>query len=635
MLLLSSLLGPDNAPAALPSAQVASGGPAEATACSTTPGEAANLLAGSGVTAGGVTAGGGSNAVASGLASFDFFSNYGSYMPRVHCLQKADGSPDWLWIGIYGVTLVAIVGGYLKMFFFWRRQYRAEKPEDRNTKLMDLAYIFLWCAVCGYGMSLVLLFWPGYRLLVVFHLILIFFTWRFVYSIDDLKVSLSAKRLHRELVESYQNRAEELEKLVTQRTAELNQARLEAEASGQAKSQFLANMSHEIRTPMTAILGFTDLLADTHLSEARRGEHIDTIRRNGQHLINVVNDILDLSKIEAGKMPVERVPCDAVRIAEEVVELLTPKATEKGLSLVIERKRPLEEQILGDPMRIRQVLMNLLGNALKFTNAGRVVIRLSGGQGLPTDVLASDAAVVETPGIRPIGPKDPYLRIDVIDSGQGMNEETLVRLFTPFSQADASTTRRYGGTGLGLTIVKRLTEMMGGAVGVGSVPGKGSTFSIYLPATPTQRAPAQQARPTITSGDRPATNTIPRLDGLQVLLAEDGPDNQRLLCHLLERSGAKVRMASNGREAVEEAMAHNPDVVLMDMQMPELDGYGATAELRRRGYGRPIIALTAHAMAGDEAKCLAAGCDAYATKPIDWPALRMAVAELGKASQPA
>ena len=380
-----------------------------------------------------------------------------------------------------------------------------------------------------------------------------------------------------------------------------------AESATRAKSEFLANMSHEIRTPMTAILGFADLLlgeSDVDRAPPERIEAIRTIQRNGKYLLGLINEILDLSKIEAGKLDVERIACSPTQVLSEVVSLMRIRADAKNLPLRLAYENPIPASIQSDPVRLRQVLINLVGNAIKFTETGSVSVV---------------ARLVERIGVSPL------LEIDVIDTGIGMTREQIARLFRPFSQADSSTTRRFGGTGLGLTISKRLAEMLGGNITVRSLPGCGSTFRVAVETgelegvafvqSPDVRATV--GSPVVRRSDDPSR----RIEG-RILLAEDGPDNQRLIGFLLRKAGADVTVADNGRIAFEQAMAAAArgepfDVILMDMQMPEMDGYEATRLLRAEGYLGPIIALTAHAMEGDEEKCQAAGCDEYLTKPID------------------
>ena len=435
---------------------------------------------------------------------------------------------------------------------------------------------------------------------------------------------------------------------------ELREAKSEAEASNRAKSEFLANMSHELRTPLTAILGFADLIADTAgpapdppaadetaADETATGEtparggirtHVRTIRRNGEHLLRLINDVLDLAKVEAGKLAVDRVPFPVRHLTEELADLMRPKAEAQGLTLSVKLAPALADRAaLGDPTRLRQVLLNLLGNAVKFTEAG----------GVDLTVRPADGPAAGRRG------RTPWLEFAVSDTGCGIAADQLERLFDPFEQADASTTRKFGGTGLGLSISRRLAERMGGTLTAESEPGAGATFHLRVPAPPAPVAPfagpliaeapvsplAREPRRVAPPEPRPKPPPKP-LVGRRVLLAEDIEDSRRLITFLLQKAGAEVEAVGDGRAAVDRVFppraaddraaddrAAGPseggfDVILMDMQMPVLDGYGAARELRDRGYDGPIVALTAHAMDGDAAACLTAGCDAYAAKPI-------------------
>ncbi len=375
----------------------------------------------------------------------------------------------------------------------------------------------------------------------------------------------------------------------------LHIAREDAEAASRAKGEFLANMSHEIRTPMTAILGYAELLLEPSLGQAERTDSIATIRRNGEHLLSIINDILDLSKIEAGKMTVEAVTVSPLSILHEVQSLMQVRVKGKDVHLAIRCEPGVPAAIRSDPVRLRQVLVNLVGNAIKFTPSGRVEV----------SVRIDD---------RPAGrPGAARLRFDVTDTGIGMTPEQVGRLFQAFSQADCSTARKFGGTGLGLTISQRLAHLLGGEITVVSTPGRGSCFTFRLEAETVVDA-LDRADP--NESTRPAATLS--LAGTRLLLAEDGPDNQRLIGFHLRRAGATVDIAPNGRIAAElAAQPGRYHLILMDMQMPEMDGYAATSLLRARGCTTPIIALTAHAMAEDRAKCLAVGCDDYQSKPID------------------
>ncbi len=383
----------------------------------------------------------------------------------------------------------------------------------------------------------------------------------------------------------------------------LREARMAAESANVAKSQFLANMSHELRTPMTAILGFADLLADPSETEAARNDHVATIRRNAQHLLNIINDLLDVSKIEAGRMTVESVECSPVELILSAASLMRAVAVGKDLALNVHFEGEMPALIRTDPTRFRQILLNLIGNAVKFTASGGVTVTVIADKADP-DIASS-------------------LTVKVADTGIGMSDEVLDRLFCPFSQADTSMARRFGGTGLGLAISKRLATMLGGDIEVETQEGKGSTFIVRILTGPLAGQPWVKP-PDEALHDTATLETAGGQSRLQarVLLAEDGPDNQRLISFHLRKAGMTVVAVDNGKKAFEAATAAvaegNPfDLVLMDMQMPIMDGYTATRELRSGGYARPVVALTAHAMAEDRQKCIEAGCDGYLTKPID------------------
>ncbi|HVS70775.1 MAG TPA: ATP-binding protein [Phycisphaerae bacterium] len=383
---------------------------------------------------------------------------------------------------------------------------------------------------------------------------------------------------------------------------ELRLARLQAEEASTAKSSFLANMSHELRTPLTSILGYTDLLLATS-EAAARDRYTVAARRSGEHLLSLINDILDLSKIEAGRLRIETVECRLPDLLADVDSLMRPRAAAKQIDFSLAYETPVPERLLTDPTRLRQILINLLSNAVKFTERGSVRLALRYELGLANS----------------------HLVVDVMDTGIGMTPEQVRDLFEPFAQADISTTRKYGGTGLGLSISRRLARMLGGELTASSVQGKGSTFRLTLPvstAGDTAITPAGDLPRTLVT---PAPAPIQRL-ALSLLLAEDGPENREVLSLQLERAGCKVATAPDGQAALEAALGaaragHPYDVILMDMQMPVMDGYTATSRLRAAGYTGKIVALTAHAMREDREKCLQAGCDDYAPKPVDMPAL--------------
>jgi len=400
--------------------------------------------------------------------------------------------------------------------------------------------------------------------------------------------------------------------------AALRQAMRSAEAGSRAKTEFLANMSHEVRTPMTAILGYAEQLLDANLPEQERTQAINTIRRNAVYLLEILNDVLDLSKIEAGQLELEHVACSPAAVVLDVCTLLQHRAQEKGLGLRAEFPDPIPATIYTDPTRLRQILINLVGNAIKFTDRGvvRVVTRFV----RPTD--AGSAVAGRDRG-------GPLMQFDVIDSGIGIPPDRLARLFQPFSQADSSTSRRFGGTGLGLAISRRLARKLGGDVEiVATRPGAGTHIRVTVRSGPLQDVEMIQPKPEELRPESPVPAPQPiqvRFEG-RLLLAEDGIDNQRLIAQILKRAGLTVAVAADGRSAFEQAITAwrngEPfDVILMDMQMPEMDGYEATRLLRRYGYPGIIVALTAHALTHDREKCLAVGCNDYMSKPIERAAL--------------
>ena len=388
--------------------------------------------------------------------------------------------------------------------------------------------------------------------------------------------------------------------------AALRSAKEAAEAANSAKSAFMAQMSHEIRTPLNGILGFADFMLRHPDSSAQdRSEYLQTVHDSGRHLLRLIDDILDLSKIESGQMEVECIPCTPHQIIAEVISILRVRAQDKGIHLEYYWKGAIPQSVESDPARFRQVLMNLVGNAIKFTEVGCVQV----------------AARLETSEL-------PRLIVDVIDSGIGIAPENLERVFQPFVQADGSITRRFGGSGLGLAISRQLIGLMGGKLTAVSTLGHGSTFTATLPTGCLEgvemlSSPVADLLPVRETRD---WGHLPTLPASRILLVEDGQTNQKLISLLLRRAGAEVEIAENGKIGVQLATAHEFDLIMMDMQMPVMDGYAATRELRRLGLTLPVIALTAHAMKGDEEKCRSYGCSGYLTKPIDSGRLLQAVA---------
>jgi CheY-like chemotaxis protein/nitrogen-specific signal transduction histidine kinase/HPt (histidine-containing phosphotransfer) domain-containing protein len=384
---------------------------------------------------------------------------------------------------------------------------------------------------------------------------------------------------------------------------ELKQAKASAESASRTKSDFLASMSHEIRTPMNAIMGIADLLAKTSLS-LEQDKYVQIFRRAGDNLLNLINDILDLSKVEASQLELEQTGFSLNELLEKVTEVVAVRAQEKGLALVCEIAPDVPTDLVGDPTRLRQVLLNLLGNAVKFTESGEVSLRVT---------RDADSAVPTA------------LLFKVSDTGIGIPSGKLGRVFERFTQADSSTTRRFGGSGLGLTISKRLVELMGGRIWAESGVGEGSVFSFAVPFEILVGATLRAAVPVDTGPEPP-------LPALRILLAEDSADNCVITVAYLEDTPFQLEIAETGAIAYEKFTSGYYDLVLMDRQMPVMDGLTATRTIRawEQANGRPptpIIALTASALKGDREMCLAAGCTAYLSKPIKQEALLQAIKE--------
>jgi len=384
----------------------------------------------------------------------------------------------------------------------------------------------------------------------------------------------------------------------------LNAAKEAAENASSAKSAFLANVSHEIRTPLGAILGFSNLLKDPTLPEEQREHYIETITRNGQALTRLIDDILDLAKVEAGQLDVEEIHFSFADLLSEVMALFQEKAQEKNIRLTLEVDSNVPKNLLSDPTRLRQILINIIGNAIKFTDVGGVDIEVSAE---PTENACNQ------------------FEVKVKDTGCGLTEEQLERLFKPFTQADNTTTRRFGGTGLGLALSKRLSEALGGDIKIADCTSNvGCTFVITFLA----KTSVVQIRKPVPKTESAASKP---LNDVRVLLVEDSTDNQLLVQYILSKNGAKVEIANNGLEAVEKATKQDHDVVLMDIQMPKMDGYQATSKLLSQGYKKPIIALTAHAMIEDRLKTQAAGFSGHLTKPLNNRELIETIAQLTRA----
>lgn len=431
-----------------------------------------------------------------------------------------------------------------------------------------------------------------------------------------------------------QAQIESLEETVLEREARLQQQQLrqlweqkyrESQEANRAKTEFLSNISHELRTPLTAILGYVDLASEAEDHTLIR-DYLRRIRRNSDNLLKIVNDILDLAAAEAGRIKPRIVPFDPCQVAREAIELITPEVEQRNLKVHLEYFYPIPNLIHSDPVRIRQILLHLLSNAVKFTEKGEVRVevrwvQVDGGQS--------------------------EIQYSVIDTGIGFSCDALPELLEPFRQGDNSPHRRFGGNGIGLSIVRRFVQLLGGRLEVASSPGKGSRFTVAfeapLPPGVSLRMAnddgSQQAVPP-SAAEQTAWGMMVPLPHARVLLVEDGLDNRRLITRILERAGVQVTAVENGLQGYQEAVASAAegrpyDVILMDMQMPVMDGYQATERLRAEGWNRPIIALTAHALPEDRERCLQAGCDDYLAKPIRREALLEAIRRFLPAPQTA
>jgi len=411
-------------------------------------------------------------------------------------------------------------------------------------------------------------------------------------------------KVAKEYAEKAQAETEQTNERLKTSMEQANLMAKEAIVADKAKGEFLANMSHEIRTPMNAIIGFSDVLAKDKLSQEQQ-KYVDLIRDSSKSLLGIINDILDFSKIEAGKLEIEVVECELEEILGTVESMLGPAAAKKGLDFEIRRSAGLPGQIRTDPVRVRQCLINLVNNAIKFTETGHIYVNVSEEK----NKAAS------------------FIRFDVEDSGIGIAPDKQEQVFKAFSQADGSTTRKFGGTGLGLTITKQLAQLLGGGLSLESEEGKGTTFTLRVLADVTNEPEpeaeqvdvseeADMSEETVQESEDTATGENAKLKG-RILVAEDSRTNQILVTLLLEQFGLDVTIVENGEKALNKASNESFDLILMDMQMPNMNGYEATELIREAGVTTPIIAVTAHAMKGDDKKCLAAGCDEYISKPID------------------
>ncbi len=556
------------------------------------------------------------------------------FPPRWRCGTAWETDP-WLgWVHVVSDGLIAAAYLSIPILLILLVRKRTDVPFHWVGGLFA-AFIL----ACGATHAIdAVIFWePIYRLSGMMKALTALISWATVICLAGVLPAVLHLPGRAKLADSLAAEAEE------RRHAEVaeREARLAADAANEAKTQFLAAMSHELRTPLAAVLGFADLLA-REIQHPDRRDMARQIRANGSHLLTLLNDLLDLSKVEAGKLEVAPETVPLVPLVEDVRSLMNVVAAERGLKLEVGFLGPVPRSIHTDPVRLRQCLLNLLSNAIKFTDRGRVR--------LDVRFLPGDGEPHGQPDATP-----PRVRFDVTDTGVGMTAEQLAGLFRPFGQVDPEAARRAGGTGLGLAITKRLAELLGGGVRVESEPGAGSTFSLTVAAGPDAAAELIEPNDLHADGSASASPESRRVDDsaetdsaetdsldaalaaetplARVLLAEDTRSLRTLVTRLLESAGHAVTGAEDGRAAV-DAWAAAPDgfdVILLDMQMPRLDGYGAAAELRAAGCAIPIVALTAGAMAEDRARCAEAGCDAYLAKPVNQAELLRTVSRLTEA----
>ena len=531
-------------------------------------------------------------------------------MPHGHCFLWY---PTVLWLHVISDAFTALAYYSLPVALFYFARKRPDMPFRHVLILFGL-----FISLCGttHLMDIWVLWHPDYGVeglikaaTAIVSMLTAIIVWRAMPQIITAPSPQQLERMNAQLKNTYL----EIEAQVALRTAELAEANarlqeltIAAEKANQAKSEFLANMSHEIRTPMNAVVGLTGILGMTKLDEKQK-KYVETLQLSAESLLSLINNLLDISKIESDVLKLDCTTFDFERTLHEVLTILAVKAKDKGIALRLDFDDTLKGDFIGDESKLRQVLMNLVSNAIKFTEQGTVSVDAT-----RTRVGSQHQTV-----------------LTVRDTGIGIPADKQQSIFGKFSQADTSITRRYGGTGLGLAITKKLVELMGGTITLTSIPGNGSVFTVtlpYLADIPQEGEEAQaleHAAHTVHNSQR----------ALRVLLVEDHGPNVLVACAMLEQLGHEVDVAGDGQQALDRVERHDYDLVLMDMQMPVLDGYSATRELRRREQQEekprlPIIAVTAHAMTQDRDTCFAAGVDEYLTKPITLELLQAKIAKV-------